>query len=187
LWIDLRGKLLNVRGEKLSEEVLFKALTAASADWAASAPAPYGALPSAWRGTIADYTAIPSVADPMEPVVSVGSSPSAAPYYVVYVELGPTGDALGERGPDGHNEAKGQEPDRSSALDLALCKASFSYESYRAKGAIGPPHVRVVKRGTFAALRGAMVASGGASPNQLKVPRVLKSARQIALLQGGVL
>merc|ERR1712086_6091 len=143
-----RGQLLNVRGEKMPEDVLFKALSQAT-----------GGLGS--THSLVDYTVISSLQDPK-------CDAAAVPSYIVYVELEGS-DAV----------APGQ---LSSLLDEQLCALHPVYASYRAKNSISAPRVRAVSAGGFEAMRNALVARG-MSPNQLKMPRVLKDTEMIQILQ----
>ena len=52
---------------------------------------------------------------------------------------------------------------------------SYVYKSFRQKGSIAPLHVHSVPMGTFSGLRQYLVETTNVSPNQYKVPRVLKN------------
>ena len=143
-----RGQLLNVRGEKMPEDVLFKALSQAT-----------GGLGS--THSLVDYTVISSLQDPKCDIAAV-------PSYIVYVEL-EGNDAVAPR-------------QLSSLLDEQLCALHPVYASYRAKNSISAPRVRAVSAGGFETMRNALVARG-MSPNQLKMPRVLKDTEMIQILQ----
>ena len=61
----------------------------------------------------------------------------------------------------------------AAALDAAL-RAEPRLRAWRAKRAIGPVEVRVVRPGAFEALQVERLKEGTASPQQLKVSRVLR-------------
>ena len=71
--------------------------------------------------------------------------------------------------------------DAARRLDDALCDESAVYRTWRAKRAIGPCEVKPVAAGGFEALR-AVRLSEGASPQQLKVSRVLRQEHHAAVL-----
>jgi len=74
---------------------------------------------------------------------------------------------------------------RSSVFDRALRDRQERYDYYREKDAISEAQVRFVSPGTFRMVREALVAKG-ASPQQLKVPRVLKDDELIRMVQSRV-
>lgn len=80
----------------------------------------------------------------------------------------------------------GSEPVRPSAaqLDACLQRRSEVYASFRAKNAIGAPEVVQVQPGTFAALRARLLSQRGATPNQQKIPRVLRDPGLVDFLHG---
>ncbi|KAK3602319.1 hypothetical protein CHS0354_007110 [Potamilus streckersoni] len=59
-------------------------------------------------------------------------------------------------------------------LDDSLRTVSYVYSSFRRKGSISPVRVYFVKSGTFQDLRAFLIENTTGSPNQFKVPRVLK-------------
>ena len=168
-----QGQLLDVRGEKTSENVVYKALTNAVAEWSR------GGAPL----TLDDYATIPSARDPAPPTSTkrprrgnTQSMASTAPYYVVFAEVQES------------NSSCNQQPlslreDLSETLDRCLCDASPVYESYRSKNSIAQAQVRIVSKGTFREVRNALVESGTMSPNQLKIPRVLKDEKLTSSIQ----
>lgn len=64
-------------------------------------------------------------------------------------------------------------------IDEELKTLSYPYASFRRKGSIGPMQVYIVKPGTFKDLRAFMIENTTGSPNQYKVPRVLKKAEAV--------
>ena len=75
--------------------------------------------------------------------------------------------------------------DAAARLDAAMCEANPVYATWRGKGAIGPCECRAVRSGGFDALRRHRIDHEGASPQQLKVSRVVKSPEHLALLLRG--
>lgn len=73
----------------------------------------------------------------------------------------------------------------AAALDAALADESVVYRTWRGKRAIGPPEVVHVAKGGFEALRGVRIRDEGASPQQLKVSRVLRQPRHAEILRRG--
>ena len=67
-------------------------------------------------------------------------------------------------------------------LDEKLRAMSYVYSSFRRKGSIGPMKVYLVKPGTFTDLRAFMIENTTGSPNQYKVPRVLKKKEAVKLV-----
>ncbi|WAQ99511.1 GHDC-like protein [Mya arenaria] len=86
---------------------------------------------------------------------------SSSPCYHVFLEL--------EEG----------SPVNKVAIDEELKAMSYVYASFRRKGSIGPMQVYVVKPGTFSELRAFMIEKTTGSPNQYKVPRVLKKPEAV--------
>lgn len=68
------------------------------------------------------------------------------------------------------------------AVDSALCQSNSLYELSRTSNRIGTAEVRLVRSGTFRRLRDIFVQRG-ASPTQVKVPRVLGDPDMIAILE----
>ena len=64
-------------------------------------------------------------------------------------------------------------------LDEKLRKLSYVYSSFRRKGSMGPMKIYLVKPGTFTDLRAFMIQNTTGSPNQYKVPRVLKKKEAV--------
>lgn len=60
---------------------------------------------------------------------------------------------------------------------------SYIYKSFRVKGSIAPLIVNQVKPGTFLQFRLSMIESEKATPNQFKVPRVLKKTQAVEFMQ----
>ena len=67
-------------------------------------------------------------------------------------------------------------------LDEKLRTMSYVYSSFRRKGSIGPMKVYIVKPGTFTDLRAFMIENTTGSPNQYKVPRVLKKREAVQFI-----
>jgi len=88
------------------------------------------------------------------------------PHYLIFLELVDGSRLTPEMGP---------------ALDRALRESNPVYDSWRRKGALGPCQVRQVEKGGFERLRAERLIEG-ASPQQLKVSRVLRNAAHVDLL-----
>ena len=71
-------------------------------------------------------------------------------------------------------------------IDEELRSLSYVYNSFRRKKSIDPMRVYIVKPGTFSALRAYMIDTTTGSPNQYKVPRVLKKAEAVELMMKNV-
>lgn len=67
-------------------------------------------------------------------------------------------------------------------MDEELKALSYVYASFRRKGSIAPMKVYLVKPGTFADLRAFMIETTTGSPNQYKVPRVLKKPEAVKFI-----
>ncbi|ATB38251.1 hypothetical protein CYFUS_003684 [Cystobacter fuscus] len=70
----------------------------------------------------------------------------------------------------------------SRALEEALCRTNPFYEVIRRSERLGPAQLHRVESGTFQALRDVLVQRG-ASPTQVKVPRVVRDAELQGLLR----
>jgi len=92
------------------------------------------------------------------------------PFYRVFVERAPGAPSFS--------------PAAAATLDAALGRANPIYATWRAKGAIGPCQVVEVASGSFESLRERRLAEG-ASPQQLKVSRVLRSPVHEEILGAG--
>ncbi|XP_053398736.1 GH3 domain-containing protein-like [Mercenaria mercenaria] len=91
--------------------------------------------------------------------------PAAAPCYHVFIEL-----------------EKDEKVTAKVQIDEELKALSYVYASFRRKGSIGPMKVYIVKPGTFAELRSFMIETTTGSPNQYKVPRVLKKPEAVKFI-----
>ncbi|XP_077984109.1 GH3 domain-containing protein-like [Glandiceps talaboti] len=141
-----QGQLLNVHGEKTSENVFYQALIDTV---------------SQWPGVkLVDYTCAESVMLPSQSGSS--SDSSSSPYYLVFIEL------------EGDAESLQLSQEQKDLLDRTLQQKAFVYESFRTKGSITTPKVYVVRRGAFQNLKTYLIENTMASANQLKIPRVLK-------------
>jgi auxin responsive GH3 family protein len=137
------GQVLNLRGEKLSELQLARAIASA--------------IPA---DDLGEYAAAEQLdADP--------------PLYQVFVEP----RIEGTRAPTAGTRAEVVE-----RLDRALAAESPVYQTWRQKHAIGAPEVCLVNPGGFERLRAVRVEDEGASPQQLKVSRVLRKPEHVKLL-----
>ena len=121
---------------------------------AALAHAVSAALPA---GSVTDFTATELTGD--------GGSP---PRYLVLIEP---------------SDARLMPADASARLDAAMCEVNPVYSTWRAKGAIAPCECRAVRQGGFDALRRRRVEEG-ASPQQHKTSRVVRSETHLAVLCG---
>ena len=172
------GQLLNLRGEKLSEPQFERALSRALC------------LAHIGRGTNgAGASSPPGGAGALEGEYAVvEESEAEPPRYRVYLE--PSGGVPSAGGSGGQPV---EPPPASGAvtaavaaayaerLDEALCEENPVYATWRRKRAIGASQVTIMPPGGFEALR-AQRMSEGASPQQLKVSRVLREAKHAALL-----
>ncbi|MBL9009069.1 MAG: GH3 auxin-responsive promoter family protein [Myxococcales bacterium] len=93
--------------------------------------------------------------------------------YVFYIELGAS-----ERPTD----VAALAAKLVDSIDSALCQGNSLYELSRKSARIGAAEVRFVRSGTFRRLRDIFVQRG-ASPTQVKVPRVLGDPDMIAVLE----
>lgn len=93
------------------------------------------------------------------------SSGTSEPCYHVFLEL-----------------EKGENVSNPIAIDDELRALSYVYSSFRRKGSIGPIKIYTVKPGTFTEFRAFMIANTTGSPNQYKVPRVLKTKEAVKFL-----
>ncbi|XP_014677530.1 PREDICTED: GH3 domain-containing protein-like isoform X3 [Priapulus caudatus] len=140
-----KGQLLNVRGEKTSEDSFYQALVHCAYRW--------------HHCKVIDYTCCESVLmDTLQ-----GNTDSSVPYYLVFVELG---------GAEARKHLN-ISTEQKHMLDDMLRTTSYVYESYRSKGSIGPMSISIVKPGSFHEFRSLLLTSTQASANQVKVPRVL--------------
>lgn len=99
------------------------------------------------------------------------------PHYLVFVEPPPSRSSAGKGGRAVALSTK----QLAQRLDEALCDESPVYKTWRGKRAIGRAEVRLVPQGGFESLR-AVRLSEGASPQQLKVSRVLRDPKHAKLL-----
>ena len=67
-------------------------------------------------------------------------------------------------------------------LDEALQASSYAYQSFREKNGIGQLQLKPVPAGTFKRLKSELVAQRSVSPNQFKVPRVLRDPQVVEFL-----
>ena len=93
--------------------------------------------------------------------------------YVFYLELGPT---------EQPSDVAALAARLIDAIDSALCQGNSLYELARGSDRIAAAEVRLVRSGTFRRLRDIFVLRG-ASPTQVKVPRVLGDPDMIAILE----
>ncbi|CAH1776590.1 unnamed protein product, partial [Owenia fusiformis] len=142
-----QGQLLNIRGEKTSEKMFYKALTDAANQWP--------------EVKVIDYCCAESVMlDGSDQGEENSRDHSRMPHYIVFIELKDENTTL--------------TPEQKAMIDKMLCKDFFVYESFRKKGSIAPMDVHVVAHGTFLGLRNFMLETTQATSNQYKVPRVLR-------------
>ncbi|KAH3835221.1 hypothetical protein DPMN_108569 [Dreissena polymorpha] len=94
---------------------------------------------------------------------------SSTPCYHVFVEL-----------------EKGETTNIQIPIDEELKSISYIYASFRRKGSISPIKVYIVRPGTFTELRTYMIENTTGSPNQYKVPRVLRKPDAVKFLMDRV-
>jgi hypothetical protein len=136
-----RGQLLDLSGEKTSEQAALAAVIEASGAWG---------TPLVDFTTLADHDAAPA-------------------RYVFFLEV---------KDPAALARVAGA----GDALDQALGRANPRYQAARAAGKLGPPDLKAVQRDTFSQVK-ALLIRRGASPNQVKIPRVVKAGDLIQLLR----
>ncbi|KAH9489794.1 hypothetical protein Btru_036562 [Bulinus truncatus] len=153
-----KGQFLNIRGEKISEEMFYDALKEA--------------VLQMWPGTkLADYCCVESaVLDGLESFRNVASK---QPCYHVFLEL---------EGQVGSGEKAPFTKYQNTLLDSTLQEHSYPYSSFRQKGSIGPVQVHLVPTGTFFALRSFMLEQPSAASNQYKIPRVLRKPEAVKFM-----
>lgn len=147
-----QGQFLNVRGEKTSENYFYQAVSSAVQKSGIK---------------MVDYCCTESLM--VDQVTNdtgrkTKDRTSATPCYHVFLEL-----------EDEHLSSK-------LSIDEELKALSYVYASYRRKGSIGPMKVYIVKPGTFRELRAFMIETTTGSPNQYKVPRVLKKREAVKFI-----
>ena len=149
-----KGQVLNVRGEKINECILAKAIKDANNSLGVS---------------ISDFCAA-------EDLMLVNGKELNKPRYHIFIEV----DA--NDGDNDNNVIK--EGDKVNRIyDSFLQKYSEVYESYRRKDAIELPVVHVVKKGAFEKLRlFALNENTTGSITQFKIPRVLKVKKFVQFL-----
>ncbi|XP_041358845.1 GH3 domain-containing protein-like [Gigantopelta aegis] len=153
-----QGQFLSVRGEKTSEATFYTALTSTVPKWPGR--------------KLIDYSCTECIYAEDAGMKSGCGSP--APCYYVFLEL-----ELDNESGDTSLSLSDKEKDM---LDDTLCSQSYVYSSFRKKGSISGMKVYILKPGSFQALRRHMIESTSASPNQYKVPRVLKKKEHIKFL-----
>jgi len=79
-------------------------------------------------------------------------------------------------------QPRGEPEQLSRALEEALCRTNPFYQVIRRSERLGPAQLHRVEPGTFQALRDVLVQRG-ASPTQVKVPRVVRDAELQGLLR----
>ena len=141
-----KGQVLNVRGEKLNESILTKAITDAT---------------NSLGVPISDFCAA-------EDLVLLDDKGINKPRYHIFIEVDTTDD-------DNSNNIIREGDKLNRKYDSFLQKYSEVYESYRRKDAIELPVVHVVQKGAFERLRlFALKKNATGSITQFKIPRVIK-------------
>lgn len=157
-----QGQILNLHGEKISEQIMWKCLQDLESTWQTSngsegAPTSGGKVDEVAITKLRDYTVAESV---------LFDSDSATPHYVLFIET--NGPTLPENSSD--------------ELDNILEKNHPVYTSFRVKGSIGKPKIIQVTSGTFTRLKQHILESSLASSNQFKVARVVKKKELVDFL-----
>uniref|UniRef100_T1IPJ3 GH3 domain-containing protein n=1 Tax=Strigamia maritima TaxID=126957 RepID=T1IPJ3_STRMM len=152
-----QGQLLNVRGEKMSERLFFDAFQESVKSWQGKYLMDYCCAESGLAAHLTEFQ-------------NIQISPS--PHYLVFLELDGT-ETLSER--------------EKSTIDEKLREHHWVYDSFRTKGSIAPIAVYLVQPGTFLKLRSFLLETVGCSPNQVKVPRVIRSEAALSLLYSRVI
>lgn len=147
------GQYLDVRGEKTSESMFYKALSEAVSQWTGV--------------TLVDYCCAESIA-----VEEAGFTPQDKPCYHLFLEL----EHTEEEGEVHLSQSQKQ------MVDCNLCQNSFVYSSFRTKGSIDTIQVHLLRRDAFVELRDFILSSSDASTIQYKVPRVLKKKHLVIFL-----
>lgn len=158
-----KGQFLNVRGEKISEELFYDTLK--------------GTVTKIWTNTtLADYCCVESVT--LDGLDMLKGFKTSQPCYHVFIELART---------DGSGDIKSVSRSQKAMLDDALMVQSYPYSSFRHKGSIGPIQVHIVPRGTFMDLRHFMLEQPSSASNQYKVPRVLRNQEAVKFMFGRII
>ncbi|XP_072179018.1 uncharacterized protein [Diadema setosum] len=151
------GQMLNLRFEKLDQTVVLESVRAAVNRWPGRCMLEFAVAES----TILSQDC--QVAEPDE----------LAPYYLFFIELLETGKPLSDA--------------EKRAIDEELRLRNSDYERLRREVSISHPRVFVVRPGTFDDLKNYLLENTGASANQYKVPRKLRTYAMVdALLKGVV-
>lgn len=141
------GTLLNIAGEKTSEQHLLYALQQTIQDWRND-----GILIE-----LADFSSFPKL-------------DAFPPHYVILLELL---DASENK--INHQQIETLKRDSNLQIERYLCKANDFYQTMRNAGKLGPLHCLLVRSGTFWTFRQNLLAAGTASPLQIKPQRLLRS------------
>ncbi|XP_072047011.1 GH3 domain-containing protein-like [Amphiura filiformis] len=147
------GDLMNLRGEKVSEDCLRRAIL----DTVAS-----------WEVDLVDYSC--AECNLVEAVKGT-TEPAAVPYYVVFVEI--------QSKPE--STIKKELIDRDK-LDIILRNQVSMYDYYRGMGSLGLAQVILVQSGSFNDLRDYIIHNSTTSVLQFKMPRKLRKNEWVELL-----
>ncbi|XP_067948117.1 GH3 domain-containing protein-like [Watersipora subatra] len=102
------------------------------------------------------------------------TSGDVSPRYLVYIEL------------RGDMPSKEMMKEMEQKLDERLME-SYIYKSFRSKGSIAPVSLSLLAPGTFSKLRLGAIGTNQASPNQFKVPRVVRKVDTLKFIQSNVI
>ncbi|XP_071479535.1 uncharacterized protein [Diadema antillarum] len=151
------GQMLNLRFEKLDQTVVLESVRAAVNRWPGRCMLEFAVAES----TILSQNC--PVAEPDE----------LAPYYLFFIELLALDKPLSDA--------------EKRVIDEELRLRNSDYERLRREVSISHPRVLVLRPGTFDDLKNYLVENTGASANQYKVPRKLRTYAMVdALLKGVV-
>ncbi|XP_071501680.1 uncharacterized protein [Diadema antillarum] len=150
------GQMLNLRFEKLDQTLVLESVRAAVNRWPGRCMLEFAVAES----TI--LTQDCPVAEPDE----------VAPYYLFFIELLETGKPLSDA--------------EQRAIDEELRLRNSDYERLRREVSISHPRVLVVRPGTFDDLKDYLLENTGATANQYKVPRKLRTYAMVDNLLKGV-
>ncbi|XP_041453108.1 jasmonoyl--L-amino acid synthetase JAR4-like [Lytechinus variegatus] len=140
------GQMLNVRYEKLDQRIVSDSVLAATAKWADRTLVEFSVAES----TMIDENC--SIYEPKEMM----------PYYIFFLEM-----------KDSSSEPLSEE--QKSMIDKELQDRNSDVKRLRGEGAISHPRVHLVRPGAFAELQHYIITNTGATANQYKPPRKLRT------------
>ncbi|XP_071505698.1 GH3 domain-containing protein-like [Diadema antillarum] len=150
------GQMLNLRFEKLDQTVVLESVRAAVNRWPGRCMLEFA---------VAESTILTKDCPVVEP-------DELAPYYLFFIELQEAGKSLSDT--------------EKQAIDEELRLRNSDYERLRREVSISHPRVFVVRPGTFDVLKDYLLENTGATANQYKVPRKLRTYVMVDTLLKGM-